>query len=307
VNEGRIDSSAATGPFRRVAVLLGGFSAEREISLRSGKAVANALRAAGYEVDEVDITSRTWTVPTGVEAVFVALHGEYGEDGQIQRELTARGIPFTGSGVDASQLAFDKRATKECLLAAGLPTPAYDLYAPAQPRRMPLPVVVKPSRQGSSVGIHRVFEEAAWLPAVQDAVQYDVCVLVEAYIEGRELTVGVVGDAALPVLEICAPEGNYDYRAKYTSGVTEYRVPAPIDAAHAARCQELALATFRVIGCKDYARVDFRMNSGGELYILEVNTIPGFTATSLLPKAAAAVGLDFPALCDKIMRGAAVP
>ncbi len=291
---------------KRVAVLMGGVSAEREVSLNSGKAIAEALRATGYTVHEVDVVDRALDLPGDVTAVFVALHGEFGEDGEVQSLLRDRGLPFTGSGVSASQRAFDKVASKECFAAAGIPTPAYEVLEKGMAPTQPFPLVVKPARQGSSVGIHRIFQAEDWPAAFEDALQYDTQILMEQYIEGRELTVGIVDGEALPVLEICAPEGNYDYRAKYTTGLTSYKVPAPIDAASARECQALAVQAFEALGCESVARADFRMNKAGELFILEVNTIPGFTATSLLPKAARAAGITFEALCDRIMQSARV-
>ncbi len=289
-----------------VAVLMGGVSAEREVSLNSGKAIAEALRATGYLVHEIDLVSRSLDLPDDVAAVFVALHGEFGEDGEVQSLLRDRDLPFTGSGVAASRLAFDKVASKERFEAAGIPTPAYEVLEKGMEPTQSFPLVVKPVRQGSSVGIHRVLQAQDWPAAFEDALQYDARVLVEQYIEGRELTVGVVDGEALPVLEICAPEGNYDYRAKYTAGLTSYKVPAPIDDACAQECQARAVRAYEALGCESVARADFRMNRDGELYILEVNTIPGFTATSLLPKAARAAGIAFEALCDRIMQSARI-
>lgn len=292
--------------FEHVAVLMGGTSAERDVSLRTGQAVVAALRAAGYRVSAVDVTAERLDLPEAVDAVFIALHGTFGEDGQVQALLYEAGVPYAGSGPAASRTAFDKCASKELFIAQDLPTPAYEVLRAPAARTLPLPVVVKPARQGSSFGIHRVFREADWPAAYADAASYDEQVLVEAYIAGRELTVGVVGDDVLPVLEICAPDGNYDYHAKYTAGVTTYHVPADLPPAQAAACQELARRAFRALGCEGFGRVDFRMAPDGTAYILEVNTIPGCTATSLLPKAAQAAGIAFPELCDRIIRTASV-
>jgi len=293
-------------PFKQIAVLMGGPSAEREVSLRSGSAVANGLRACGYTVQEIDVRTAQLELPAGVEAVFIALHGTFGEDGEIQEMLRERHIPFTGAKAESSRLAFDKRASKEQFLAHALPTPPYEILRDANQRTLSLPLVVKPLRQGSSIGIHRVFRISEWSPAFSDALAYDGEVLVETYISGRELTVGIVDDTVLPVLEIRAPDGYYDYRAKYTTGLTEYLVPAPMPMDAAQRCQDLALQAFHALGGYAFGRVDFRMTESGELFILEVNTIPGFTETSLLPKSAAAAGIGFPELCDRIMRLARV-
>lgn len=292
--------------YKQVAVLMGGYSAEREVSLNSGRAVVDALRGKGYPVTPIDVTGPYFALLPNIDVVFIALHGEFGEDGQVQRMLDERGIPYTGPGAEASALAFDKQASKERFLAAGLPTPAYEIKKVGDARTLPLPVVVKPIRQGSSVGIHRVRVAEEWDAALADACQYGGQALVEAYIPGVELTVGVVGDEILPVLEIRAPEGYYDYRAKYTKGVTEYLVPAPIPDVQAEQCRAYAARACEVLGIRGMSRVDFRMNPEGELYILEVNAIPGFTETSLLPKAARAAGMEFPDLCDRILSMARV-
>ncbi len=294
--------------FEHVAVLKGGPSSEREVSLRSGAAVAKGLRQAGYTVTEIDVTGRVIEIPAGIEAVFVALHGEFGEDGTVQAILRDRGIPYTGSNPESSRRAFDKQLSLRAFKAAGVPTPPGEILAAGQARSRPLPVVVKPLRQGSSYGVHRVFAEAEWAPALADALRYDGEVLVEQYIEGLELTVGIVGDQVLPVVEIRAPQGFYDYDAKYTyaQGQTEYLVPAPLASDRAAECRRLAGLAFQALGCAGMGRVDFRMNAAGELFALELNNIPGFTETSLLPKAARAAGIEFSELCDRIMRLARV-
>ncbi len=292
--------------FKRVGVLMGGPSAERDVSLRSGAAVATGLRTAGYEVVEVDVTDTRLELPPGIEAVFIALHGTFGEDGGVQRQLVELGMPFTGADEAASRLAFDKIRSKERFAEAGIPTPAFEVVTRGGRRSLPLPVVVKPSRQGSSIGIHRVETESEWEDCMEDALRYDDEVLVEAYIAGRELTVGVVVERILPVLEIRAPGGNYDYRAKYTTGLTEYLVPAPVSDAVRVDAQRLARAVFDCLGCRGLARVDFRLDAHGHLFVLELNSIPGFTETSLLPKAARADGLDFPSLCRDILETASL-
>lgn len=288
---------------KKIAVLKGGPSSEREVSLRSGSAVAQALRSCGYVVAEIDVTAAALPdLPADTDVVFVALHGDFGEDGQVQALLEARGIPYTGSDPAASRASFDKRISKRLLAKAGIPTPDYELLRGGSARSLPLPVVVKPPCQGSSIGVHRVFQEADWQPALQDALTYGEDALVEAFIAGRELTVGIVGNDALPVVEIVAPGGWYDYTAKYTPGTTEYRVPAPIPEPVASRCQDIARRTFRALGCRGLGRVDLRMAEDGGLFVLELNNIPGFTATSLLPKAAQLAGMDYPRLCDRIVK-----
>lgn len=283
-----------------IAVLMGGFSKEREVSLRSGKAVARGLRQAGYQVAEVDVTGPDFALPEDLQAVFIALHGEYGEDGAVQERLEALGLPYTGSGPTASRLAFDKILSKQVMLANGLPTPDYEVLRPGGRRTMRLPAVVKPPRQGSSFGVYRVLRESEWPAALEEALIYNGEVIVEKFIPGRELTVGIVGGQALPVVEIRAPDSNYDYRAKYTQGVTEYLAPAPLPESIGRRCRDLAMQTFQALGGRGFGRVDFRMREDGDLFVLELNTIPGFTETSLLPKAAAAAGMPFADLCRQI-------
>jgi D-alanine-D-alanine ligase len=287
-----------------VAVLMGGPSSEREVSLRSGRAVAAGLREAGYTVQAVELTGREAPVPAGVEAVFLALHGAFGEDGGIQAMLDARRMPYTGSGAEASRRAMDKVVSKRLFDGHHIPTPAYEVLLPGQARSLPLPVFVKPPREGSSIGAHKVACEREWAAAVADARRFGDDVLVEAFVPGRELTVGIVDGQVLPAVEIVAPDGNYDYNAKYGGG-SHYRVPAPLDPPLAARCGQLAADAFRVLGCRGMGRVDFRVAPDGAPFVLEMNTIPGFTPTSLLPKAAAAAGLTFAALCARIMRTAA--
>jgi D-alanine-D-alanine ligase len=293
-------------PFRNVAVLMGGPSAERAVSLNSGRAVARGLREAGYEVTEVDVLNHEIQLPPGTEAAFVALHGEFGEDGAAQTILERMGIPYTGSGPEASRLSFDKQLSKEAFARRGIPTPRHELLRAGGRRTLPLPLVVKPVSQGSSIGVTRVFEESAWEPALAEGFRYGPNLIVEEYIDGRELTVGIVVREPMPVIEIVAPNGNYDYESKYTKGRTQYLVPAPVDPHTAAQCQEIALRTFDALGCRGMARVDFRLAHDGKPYVLELNNIPGFTETSLLPKAAACAGLDFPRLCDRILRSASL-
>lgn len=289
--------------FQRVAVLMGGVSEEREVSLRSGAAIARGLRAAGYRAEEVDVRSTDLELPEGTDAAFLALHGRFGEDGTVQALLRARGIPYTGCDPEASRVAFDKTLTRQRLREAGVAVPPGVSLTRAGARPpVACPLVVKPARQGSSVGCHFVFEVSEWGAAVADALRYGGEAVVEAYIEGAELTVGFVGDDALPVIEIRAPQGRYDTRAKYTAGLTEYLVPAPHPAGDLDRVRDLAARAYRALGGRGMGRVDLRMTPAGDLYVLELNTLPGFTETSLLPKAAAAAGLSFPALCDRILQ-----
>ena len=289
--------------FSRVAVLMGGPSREREISLRSGTAIVSGLREAGYDAIEVDVKGRDVVLPD-VDAVFIALHGTFGEDGGVQAILEEMGVPYAGSGVQASRDAMDKKRTKEIFVDAGVPSPAYEILHAGQARTMHYPLVVKPASEGSSIGVHRVLDESTWAPAFEDALKYDKNVLVEAYIAGRELTCGIVDGRTFSVVEISAPDGWYDYGAKYTKGRTEYLAPAPIDAETSDRCRELTAKTSDALGCSGFGRVDFRLSEDGELYVLEMNTIPGFTETSLLPKAAACDGVAFSELCATIIETA---
>lgn len=288
---------------KHIAVALGGISAEREVSLKSGAAITEALSSLGkYRVTPVDVTEREFALPDGVDAVFIALHGTYGEDGGIQSYLTAKGIPFTGSDEQSSRVAFDKVLSKQCFEKYGVNTARYEVLRYGQPRSLPLPVVVKPPRQGSSIGLAKVTREEDWPEALAVALTYDDEVMVETYIPGRELTIGVVGEEVLPVVEIRAPDGNYDYKAKYTKGMTEYLCPAPIDEATTRMVQHMAWKTFEALKSRGLGRVDIRLTDEGVAYVLELNSIPGFTETSLLPKAAKAAGISYPELCDKIIR-----
>ncbi len=292
--------------FKQVAVLMGGPSQERDVSLKSGRAVVAGLRQAGYTVVEIEIMGRDFELPPQVDAVFIAMHGEFGEDGQVQDILARKKVPYTGARPEASRIAFDKVRAKQILMRHGIPTPVFEVLRSGQARTLPLPVVVKPVRQGSSFGCHKVTVETDWPPALADALTYNAEALVEEYIEGKELTVGMVDDEVLPVIEILAPDNNYDYRAKYTKGVTEYIVPAKLDNAVTRMCQDLGARTYRALAGRGMGRVDLRMSPDGRMYVLELNTIPGFTETSLLPKAASVAGYAFPALCERILRTAAV-
>jgi len=290
----------------KIAVLMGGPSAEREVSLKSGTAVANALATTGAKVAPIDITETVFSIPANVDVVFVALHGTFGEDGTLQKMLEDGGIAYTGSGPEASARAFDKIAAKKHFLAAGISTPKYEVLDRSQTdlRRLALlgfPLVVKPSRQGSSVGVSIVQEEADLAEACQIAWRYDDRLLVEQFIAGRELTVGIVGGHALPVIEIHPKHDFFTYEAKYTKGQTDYLVPAPLDKSVEVQVKMLALRAHDCLGCRDLARVDLILAENGELFVLEVNTIPGFTETSLVPQAARAAGIEFPDLCARLV------
>lgn len=285
-----------------MAVLMGGPGSEREVSLRSGAAVASALRQAGHRVTEVDVKGPEFALPDDTGLCVLMMHGTFGEDGQIQSILDRRGIAYTGEGAEASRIAFDKLASKERFAAAGVPTPRWEVLRPGQSPSLPLPVVVKAPREGSSVGVHLVREPGQLAAALADCAGLDREILVEELIEGRELTVGVVGDRAMPIVEIRPNEGFYDYAHKYTKGASEYFCPAPLDAAMTRCVQETALAAHRALGLQIYSRVDVLLRADGEPFVLEANTIPGMTETSLLPKSAAVAGIAFPALCEEIAR-----
>ena len=284
---------------RHLTVLKGGPGSEREVSLRSGAAVAAALRLAGARVDEVEVISTEVHVPEGTELVFNLIHGTFGEDGGLQAILGERGIPYTGEGEEESRIAFDKILTKKALERAGVPTPRSEILRAGEIPSIPLPIVIKAPRQGSSVGVHLIHDAAEIAPALADCLLHGEEILIEEMVIGRELTVGVLGDQVLPVVEIKPNEGFYDYTNKYTKGATEYTVPAPLTPAETEAVQAVSLAAVRALGLRVYSRVDVLLAPDGPT-VLEVNTIPGMTETSLLPKAAAASGLDFVTLCCRI-------
>ena len=285
-----------------LAVLMGGPGSEREVSLRSGAAVANALRQGGYRVTEVDVKGPDFTLPDDTDLCVIMLHGTFGEDGEIQAILDRRGVPYTGEGEAGSRAAFDKLVSKELFAKAGVPTPLLEVLQPGQKPSLPLPLVVKAPREGSSVGVHLVREAAQLDAALADCASLDSEILVEELVEGRELTVGVVGDRAMAVVEIRPNEGFYDYAHKYTKGASEYFCPAPLDEGTTRCVQAAALAAHRALGLEVYSRVDILLRADGTPFVLEANTIPGMTETSLLPKAAAEAGLSFLGLCEEIAR-----
>lgn len=289
----------------QVTVMCGGPSAEREVSLRSGAAVAQALRECGYKVSEVDPQPGRWRLPAETDVVFLALHGTYGEDGTLQRELDQLGVAYTGCDAEASRIGFDKLLTKQRLVAAGIPTPRFawfDSVRASWPLGWQPPVVLKPVCQGSSVGLQFVERVADWSRALAEALRHDTRVLLEERISGRETTVGILDGQPLPVVEVRPKTGVYDYQTKYTSGTTDYLCPAPFDPETTARIQQAGLGAFRAIGGRDYARVDVMVHASGAVYVLEVNTLPGMTETSLLPKAAAAAGITYANLCDRMVQ-----
>lgn len=287
-----------------IVVMLGGPSAEREVSLQSGRAVATALRDMGHRVTELDPQPGEWTLPKQVDVVFLALHGTYGEDGTIQAELEKLGVPYTGCGPAASALAFDKVKSKEAFVAHGVPTAKFAVLSDASagvPDPFAAPVVLKPSCQGSSVGVEILESLENWSAKLAAVLGFGGPALVEEFIEGREITVGVVDGKVLPIVEVRPKTGYYSYENKYTSGKTEYICPAEFADDLSQAIGEAALQALEAVGGGMYARVDF-MVRGNEFFALEVNTLPGMTATSLLPKAAAATGESFPQLCHRLAK-----
>ena len=302
-----------------IVVMLGGPSAEREVSLRSGAAVAKALRSRGHTVFEVDPKDGKFTLPPETGVVFLALHGTYGEDGTVQRQLEKLSAIYTGCDAEASRIAFDKVLTKKLCIEAGVPTAKFLVVNSTQmpfPKYFQPPLVVKPVRQGSSVGLQFVERAEDWQKALAEALKFDSEVLVEEKIIGRETTVGILDGKPLPIVEVRPKAGSYDYRNKYTAGCTEYFCPADFDSATTGKIQAAALGAFHAIGGRDYARLDVMVREVGqassrsaqagclchyEPVVLEVNTLPGMTETSLLPKAAAAAGLNYAELCQRMI------
>ncbi len=327
----------------KITVLLGGTSAERNVSLASGVRIAQALRSRGHDVIALDPASgvmsatdekalrdsKVGTEPPSLESlskfskgaflptlttmkeittadvVFLALHGGQGEDGTIQALLDMADVVYTGSGHLSSALAMDKDLSKKLFRDAGVQTADW-LMAPASVEEVEgmlgLPVVVKPSKQGSTVGLSIVKKRSALKGAITEALKYDDEVMIERFVPGRELTVGVLGDIALPVGEIKPKHEIYDYECKYTAGMAEEEFPAKIAPEAAAHVQQQALAAFRALKLRGYARIDFRLTAGGEFFCLEANTLPGMTELSLIPQGAAAMGIDFSELCDRIVQ-----
>ncbi len=290
----------------RIGVLLGGTSAEREVSLMSGAAVSVALRELGYDVVDIDAGADLCARLTQerVELAFIALHGGTGEDGSVQGLLEVMGIPYTGSGVLASAVAMDKVLSKALFERAGIMVPEYEVIESIDADvSMELPVVVKPSREGSSIGVFIVSSKEDLREALDSALSYEGPALVESYIKGREVQIAVLGDRALGGVEVRPGNEFYDYEAKYTVGKTEYILPPELDGYSYEKAREAGLLAHKALGCGGATRVDLIIK-GEDIYALEVNTIPGMTETSLLPKIAAFSGLDFKALIEEIVKDA---
>jgi D-alanine-D-alanine ligase len=298
-----------------IGVLMGGVSAERKISLRTGEAIMKALRARNYNVCPIDvgydIAERLISEQIGV--AFITLHGRFGEDGTVQGMLELMGIPYTGSGVLASALSMDKIMSKRIFSAHAIPTPAFRILHPTEVAKesleklgFPFPIVVKPASEGSTIGVTIVHDKEGLPQAIQHARQYDLRLLLEEYIKGKEITLGVLNGQPLPLIEIAPKGGFYDYRAKYTKGETEYILPPRIPPEARAEAERIGLEAYNALGCEGCARVDMMANEKGEVFVLEVNSMPGMTETSLVPKAAHFAGIDFPALVERILQGASL-
>ena len=292
---------------KKIAVLKGGPGSERAVSLATGTGVGKALRSLGAIVTEVDVENADFALPDDIELAFIALHGTFGEDGQVQQILENRGVPYTGEGVTESRLAFDKIPSKEKFTTHGVATPHWEIIHLGQQPSFPLPYVIKAPRQGSTVGVYIVNEASQVATALSEAAKYDHELLVEEFIPGRELTIGVLGDLALPILEIIPKSGFYDFNDKYPflnpqgGGGAQHICPAEIPGDLASRIQDLALLACVSLGLKVYSRVDVRLSERSEPFVLEINTIPGMTEASLLPEAAAVAGISYPELCRRVI------
>jgi D-alanine-D-alanine ligase len=299
--------------FGKVAVLLGGRSAEREISLMSGNAVLAALERKRVDAHAFDTRDHDLHElrSEGFDRVFIALHGRYGEDGTVQGALELMGMPYTGSGVMASSLAMDKWRTKLVWIAAGIPTPRFVMLEAssdfkAVPNDLGLPLIVKPSREGSTIGLTKVARAQDVEAAYRKAAEFDDMVLAEEFIAGAEVTASLLGDQAFPLIRIEAPGGSYDYQAKYFSDETRYFCPSGLPSAQEGRIQALALRASRILDCRGWGRVDVMLDAKGEPYLLEVNTVPGMTGHSLVPMAAKVAGIPFDDLVVRILEDAHV-
>ncbi len=294
----------------RIGVLAGGSSSERDISLKSGKAVFKALTENGFKAEFIDVDEKSFSSLVGrldIDIAFIALHGKFGEDGTIQRMLARRNIPYTGSGPESSALALDKLASKRKFASSGINMPDYRVVhskEEAEEADIFLPCAVKPRCEGSSVGLSIASSISSLEKAIEEALKFGDDVIIEKFISGREITVGVLDEEALPPVEIKALNGVYDFNAKYQSGETLYIVPAELEEGQYKRAQKVALGAHKALGCEGFSRIDLRLSDEGEFFVLEVNTIPGLTERSLLPMAAKAAGLDFPELCLRMLYNA---
>lgn len=289
----------------KIALLMGGPGSEREVSLSSGNGVLEALRSEGFTaVTPVVVDCERPEIPEGTELCYNMIHGTYGEDGGLQSYLEELGIPYTGAGSTTSRNCFDKVLTKKFFIEGNVPTPLSETIAPGEMPTLPVPCVIKPPCEGSSVGVHIVHEADGLPAAVADAAKYGKEILVEEYIKGKELTVAIFNGEALPVVHICPRSGFYDMNNKYPSlygGVgSDYICPADITPEETAAVQAAAVAAYRALNVEVYGRVDVLLTGDGKPYVLEINTIPGMTSASLFPKAAAAAGISYGQLCTRI-------
>ncbi|MGC4122879.1 MAG: D-alanine--D-alanine ligase [Myxococcales bacterium] len=300
---------------KKIGVLMGGLSTERDVSLRSGKACAEALENKGYVVARIDVQKdvAAQLVREGIEVAFNALHGRWGEDGCIQGLLESMFIPYTGSGVLASAVGMDKVAAKQVFAAHGIPTPpsvVFPSFAAVEKASFKLPfaypAVVKPSGEGSSVGVSIVKDEAAFQAAAAEAGKLKGAILVEKYIKGREIQAAVLDDEGLGAIEVVPANEFYDYNAKYQAGTTKYLFPAPIPADLYQKACDTAVAAHKALGCSGATRSDLILEPDGKFWILEINTLPGMTNASLLPKIAGGKGIDFGGLCERLLMGASL-
>ncbi len=310
--------AASAAGFGKVAVLMGGASAEREVSLMSGHGVLQALLSQGVDAHAFDPAERDLVElkREGFARCFIALHGRYGEDGTVQGALELLGIPYTGSGVMASSMAIDKVMTKRIWRTEGLPTPEWLQVESAAAtveafEALGSPMIVKPDREGSTIGLTKVVESGQCEAAYALAAGHDACVLCEQFISGDEVTIAVLGSGnearALPLIRIVAPEGNYDYQNKYFTNTTQYLVPAGLPEGEEGHIQDLVLKSYRLLGCRGWARADVMIDQHTRKpYLLEINTSPGMTGHSLVPMAAKAAGISYPALCVEVLRLAAL-
>jgi len=292
---------------KKIAVLMGGPGSERDVSLATGRGVSKALRSLGAEVVDVDVRDEKFVLPKDVDFAFITIHGTFGEDGELQKILEERGVPYTGDGVEASRAAFDKVLSKEKFREHNVVTPEWEVVEVGRRPTISVPLVVKAPRQGSTVGVVIVKDASELDSAMAEAGKYDRTLLIEKFVPGRELTIGVLGDQALPILEIIPKGGFYDFNNKYpflnpqAGGGAEHVCPAKIDPAKTKQIQEQALDAFRSLGLVVYGRVDILLSDSGDTFVLEVNNIPGMTEASLLPEAAAAAGISYVDLCARII------
>jgi D-alanine-D-alanine ligase len=300
---------------KKIGVLMGGLSREREISLKTGKAILKALTEKGYTACPIDVGQDIVEalIKKKIEFAFIALHGRFGEDGTIQGMLELMRIPYTGSGVLASALALHKIMAKKIFLCEKIPTPPFEVFQrqeiekdPLRRISLPLPLVVKPAREGSTIGVSIARTEEELVLAFKEAVKYDEEILAEAFMKGKEITVGILEDIPLPVIEIVPRSGFYDYHSKYTKGETQYIIPARVSREKYLNAQEMSLKAFRVLGCSGCARVDLMTDENGDPFVIDVNTMPGMTETSLLPQAASYAGIAFEDLVERILLGASL-